>query len=709
MTRSATALLLLALLALACSEAPTRPPRPPAEKVSFAVHCSGDVESGELRCDPSESGGQAGAAVRRHGGEGLRASALIVGGQGTYVQLTNDPPVYDGTTDIFSADVYVRNLILQALGTPDGTTVGGVRFFVETGPAATDGSGANVTVANADGTGTFDGTNAPYFEWNQILQALARSGASHWEFDMDGATSFEFTGYIDAEVQYPDGWVQPYPVEVGVEVGSDVGAVGKALLWYGDTASARTLTFTSDDPSLASVASVGDTVVVTGVSEGDATITIHSDGPEADGSLLVHVVPATSDAALEPALQVAVGEAHSCVLNGSGQALCWGHNEFGQLGDGSIAQAEQPVQVLGGHTFTEIDAGGDVTCGLATDGTVYCWGQDTDPDAGLFRQARTLPEPVSTTITFSSLDVGWGHACGMGTGGQAYCWGRNDLGQLGDGTMSYSASPVAVSGPSLVSVHAGLNHSCGLASGGDAYCWGGNTFGELGNGDATRSSQLTPVLVSGGHTWASIEPGGVYTCGIDDGGDAYCWGNDLSGQLGDGSPASGTLNPSLVSGSLSHDLLAASDENSIILHTCSLDPSGAASCWGSDQWGQVGAVTTETCTFNSTFDCTLVPLSVDGGLSFREVDLGLGHTCGVATTGLIYCWGLNDNGQLGDGTRTSRDAPTRVTDPLAAAAQAARRADGVLLRPRIRTTVVKDPTSIVPEIRATKDAPGGSP
>jgi hypothetical protein len=139
------------------------------------------------------------------------------------------------------------------------------------------------------------------------------------------------------------------------------------------------------------------------------------------------------------------------------------------------------------------------------------------------------------------------HACGVTTAGEAYCWGNNEYGELGDGTLTERDIPVLVSGGhNWASVTAGGHHSCGVTTAGEAYCWGTNWFGQLGDGTgAIGTWHTSPVLVSGGLSWASVDGGNEHTCGVTTAGEVYCWGNNYYAELGIGTgPAPPGSSPS---------------------------------------------------------------------------------------------------------------------------------------------------------------------
>jgi alpha-tubulin suppressor-like RCC1 family protein len=165
-------------------------------------------------------------------------------------------------------------------------------------------------------------------------------------------------------------------------------------------------------------------------------------------------------------------------------------------------------------------------------------------------------------------------------------------------------------------------------------------------GDGSTINRTTPVPVTGGLTFASITGGGHHTCGLTSGGIAYCWGGNVFGALGDGSTTSRTA-PVAVMGELRFTSLIGGGFH----HTCGLTTSGAAYCWGWNQDGQLGDGTTTNRT---------TPVAVAGGLTFASLEGGGHHTCGLTSGGAAYCWGTNVTGQLGDGTSVGRATPTAV-------------------------------------------------
>jgi alpha-tubulin suppressor-like RCC1 family protein len=194
-------------------------------------------------------------------------------------------------------------------------------------------------------------------------------------------------------------------------------------------------------------------------------------------------------------------------------------------------------------------------------------------------------------------------------------------------------------------ITAGSEHSCGVTANDIAYCWGDNRTGALGNGSLTNSAR--PVAVAGGLRFAELSAGISFTCGVTTDDRAYCWGSDVFGQLGDGSSGSNRLTPFPVAGQNRFVHIRAG-----YYHTCAITPFGGGFCWGWNYYGQLG---------DNTRTQRLVPTRIHaGGLRFRQLAPAGTHTCGLATDSRAYCWGLNEDGQLGDGTTIWKFRPTAV-------------------------------------------------
>ncbi len=246
---------------------------------------------------------------------------------------------------------------------------------------------------------------------------------------------------------------------------------------------------------------------------------------------------------------LSAGADHTCALDDGGAAFCWGANATGQLGDGTFEDRALPTTVAGGLSLTALTAGAVVTCGIAQGGAAWCWGDDTHGELGNGATVSgspsglARPTAVAGGLSFTRISAGGGHVCALAADGAAYCWGRNDAGQLGDGTTTPRTAPTPVAGGrAFTDISAGNAYTCAVAADGGAWCWGDNRSGQLGTGDT--ASVAVPAAVAGGLRFravtASLETSFVpntpaaFTCGTTTAGEAWCWGWNALGQLGDG-------------------------------------------------------------------------------------------------------------------------------------------------------------------------------
>ena len=358
---------------------------------------------------------------------------------------------------------------------------------------------------------------------------------------------------------------------------------------------------------------------------------------------LVCVLPAAVEAA------EAAGTGHSCtIIAGGGGVECFGLNDRGQLGDGTLTDRTIPtaVQSLPGAAV-ELEAGDFFSCALVALGALYCWGDNVDGELGDGTLTQSsiptavlgLPGPVG------SFSAGLQHACAVSTGGGVSCWGNNDFAQLGDGSFTNRSSATAVVGlPGAIdAVALGEGHSCALTAAGQVYCWGGNEFGELGDGTRADRTSPTPVDTLPGDVVA-IAAGGYHTCALRATGTVLCWGDNIYGQAGQ--PGfDDELLPAVVNGLAGPvDAIEAGES-----FTCALLAGGSVQCWGDNFEGQLG---------DGSFTERYSPSEVAGLAAAAEgIALGAYHGCARLVGGALLCWGDNFYGQLGNGSTGTEPVP----------------------------------------------------
>lgn len=354
---------------------------------------------------------------------------------------------------------------------------------------------------------------------------------------------------------------------------------------------------------------------------------------------------------------IVAGGSYSCGLSMAGEAFCWGgvggYFDPMPLQDSVAPNSAVPVRVPGGRRFIDIAVAELSFCALDSQRLAYCWGANLRGEVGDGSHLAKLgPSPVSGGFQWRMLAAGGAHVCGISLGGQTYCWGNQFRGALGNGQIAIGTNPqpVAVSGGlTFGSVYAGTGTSCGLTLHDDAYCWGVNDHGKLGDGEPAgpNKASAVPIRVVGGHRFASLSLGGDHVCGITRDARAYCWGWNRYGQLGNGT-TSHASSPIELAGDLRWASLAVGE-----FHTCGLTTERALYCWGNNERGQFG---------NGTTDNAPTPQLVAPAGSYISVTAGARHTCGLTAIGTAYCWGRGDFGQLGNGVMADSARPTRVAD-----------------------------------------------
>ncbi len=459
--------------------------------------------------------------------------------------------------------------------------------------------------------------------------------------------------------------------------------------------------------------------------------------------LIVQLVQPTSAAG--GAASVQAGGGHSCSVTTTESLRCWGANAGGQLGDGTGVDQVLPVEAHTCEDLPDVVAGGlppeciplaDIkavstgfthTCALHETGIALCWGRNTYGQLG---DATTVDRSVAVPVCAS--------VPGAGAGGATSCCpvvpsptpmatatrtptGTSTPGSTPTSTATATVMPTASATPGpcamlsgVVSLSAGNSHTCALTEDGTVWCWGENGFGQLGSGAATTSSSR-PVQVCDGVTGpppcspltgvAAIDAGSYHTCALMENGGARCWGNNVSGQLGNGTFTDSPLpvvvcaedvNPAgnSVAGAPCGQLTGVGRITAGGAHSCAVMTDSRLLCWGENSSGQLGDATsfdrsapvapcdaglsTAGVGGGATPACCAIVLSGSpaGDLScsltgVASASAGGEHTCAILVEGgALLCWGNNTEGQNGDGTMLDSALPGPVCDAETAAAGA---------------------------------------
>jgi alpha-tubulin suppressor-like RCC1 family protein len=507
--------------------------------------------------------------------------------------------------------------------------------------------------------------------------------------------------------------VQAVAAAPSILVDDSVLVTARALTQTGAALPGAKFTFTVSPAGSATVKAKSDsTAYVFGNTAGTLTVTATGEGSSGSASIIVLPRSFLAGSAISGGLDA--GGDITCGLISLGEGFCWGLNKLGQLGAksdsasvcfsevGGLPTAQAcsllPLRFAPTLAFTTVAAGDSSACAIATSGRAYCWGDNSLGQIGNGSRAnKPTPTLVIGAQSFTSISVGGGHACALDVGGAAYCWGQDSSGQLGDARRVNSTTPIPVSSggqaPAVfTSISAGYRHTCALAPGGTAYCWGNNDSAQVGNGGT--GSADTPAAVAGGLQFVQISAGGDHSCGIAVGGAAYCWGSNAHGQLGTGAVGGGASSvPVPVAGGLTFIRISASQgtdtttsrgaqrdttitaTNDTIItdkteksdgfgHTCGLTTTGAVYCWGDNSDLQLGVGPTTGGSGPIGFPLQVLGGELPGNVTFTTVSAGTRHTCGVGSDGNAYCWGSDVFGALGNTLQAAfRGFPQRVATP----------------------------------------------
>lgn len=357
--------------------------------------------------------------------------------------------------------------------------------------------------------------------------------------------------------------------------------------------------------------------------------------------------------------------AHTCRVTDTNQAFCWGNTLSGRLGHDKGARWQKvPAPVKGDLAFTQISSGRGYTCGITQEGKVYCWGSNHSGNLGVGEpgtyRTPTQIKGMNPDTEFVHISSSQARTCAVTKKGKGYCWGLRG-GSLGNGTTENSSTPTSVAGDiEFAQIEAGEFMSCGLDTNGTVYCWGQNIAYDPDyaqeNGKCVDNSpyhRCTPEFKT-----PQRVPNAPSFTQIDMAGQAICGitsGKHIQcwGATAPeivGADKLRTLSPKPVGGDAEFSQVSVGYSP----HACALSTKGTAYCWGKNEEGQLGLGETDREVIGE-------PTKIED-LRFRQISAGGTHTCGITTDGATYCWGSNYNGELGIGSTKSSSTPTRVKD-----------------------------------------------
>lgn len=394
----------------------------------------------------------------------------------------------------------------------------------------------------------------------------------------------------------------------------------------------------------------------------DTTAALVADSPTSPPTITTRVTegqqpPCEASGQCQPGVPATItaGYTHSCGVNATGAIICWGDNTYGQLGSGTTDATTGLATVNGPTQIIAVAAGQTHTCTLTSEGLVWCWGSNNYGQVGRIPSStEATPVAIPDLSNVVQIAVGSYHNCALIDDGTVKCWGSGHNGQRGDGIQGGgTATPVVVAGiTTATAVSAGANFSCALLADETVKCWGGNGYGQIGSGtnaygtaDQADDIVLTPTTVTDLSTVVALQSANEHSCALLQSGAVKCWGyNGLSALGGSVSNTAcqyeyqSQVSSSSACSSVPVPLGSLTDAVALALGdslSCVLSADNRVRCWGAvsgsgrfQNFGEGGIV---------AHDAT-------------AVSAGGSHLCYVSLQGEVACAGLNQAGQLGNGT-----------------------------------------------------------
>ena len=416
---------------------------------------------------------------------------------------------------------------------------------------------------------------------------------------------------------------------------------------------------------------------------------------------------ATDPVAVQP-IQLSISYYHACILSSRGEVKCWGRGERGQLGTGDTKNVNlgdeanemgenlAAISLGKGRTAKAVSAGWEHSCAILDNNTLKCWGFGNggrlgQGDEELIGDAEDeIKDLASINLgqdrTAKTVSAGYRHTCAILDNEMVKCWGIGTDGVLGNGkadNLGDDADEMANlpfvdfgEGRTAQAISAGYSHTCAILDGGTVKCWGNGGFGKLGQGssdnigDNDNEVRDAPAVDLGtNRTATAISAGWEHTCAILDDGTVKCWGNGIFGRLGyDNNEIkgddSGEMGENLLTVNLGTDRTATAISAGHT-HTCALLDNNTVKCWGRGDSGELGQGSGDTLGHTDGHMAVLEAIDLGEGRKVKAIASGYRYNCALLDNAEVKCWGLGDEGQLGNGkTDNLGDAQSEMGEGL---------------------------------------------
>ncbi|CAA6825278.1 MAG: Proprotein convertase subtilisin/kexin type 7 [uncultured Sulfurovum sp.] len=347
--------------------------------------------------------------------------------------------------------------------------------------------------------------------------------------------------------------------------------------------------------------------------------------------------------------QIELGQWNTVATKSNGALYVWGWNAAGFVGDGTTIDRHTPTRIGTATNWRSVSKGHGYTLAINNAGELYAWGYNSYGQLGDGTTTnRDMPIRIGSATNWTSVGAGSKHALAINSDGELYAWGGNWFGQVGDGTTTHKYSPTRIgTATNWVSVSGGYYHSIAINSDGELYAWGYGGNGQLGTGGSY--DRHTPWRIGTATNWSIISAGYAHNVAINSDGELYTWGSNDYGQLGDGTTEI-LLTPTHIGTETNWNSVSAGMD-----HTLAINSNEELYAWGGNENGQLGDGNTTNIFTPTRISPTINWKSVSAGGNYQQA-----YTAAISSIGVLYVWGNNDYGQLGDGTLINKTIPTPI-------------------------------------------------
>ena len=334
-----------------------------------------------------------------------------------------------------------------------------------------------------------------------------------------------------------------------------------------------------------------------------------------------------------------------------GSLWAWGYNKYGGLGDNTVAHKSSPVQTIaGGTNWKQVAGGVNHTVAIKTDGTLWTCGYNNYGQLGdnTIAHKSSPVQTIAGGTNWKQIACGSYHTAAIKTDGTLWTWGQNTYGELGDNTIVHESSPVQTiaGGTNWKQVAGGEYHTAAIKTDGTLWTWGYNAYGQLGNNTVVNES--SPVqTITGGTNWKQVAGGGYHTAAIKTDGTLWTWGYNNYGQLGDNTIVYKSSPVQTIAGGTNWKQVACGR-----YQTTAIKTDGTLWACGYNNYGQLG---------DNTIVAKSSPVqTITVGTNWKQVSGGGYQTAAIKTDGTLWTWGRDNYGQLGDNTVVAKSSPVQT-------------------------------------------------